>query len=194
MDKPLRLYNLSREYLEYISIFDRKLMYTMEDKRKRPFVGIVFEINNIPYFAPLTSPKQKHKRMKNSLDFLKINHGEYGTINFNNMLSVPLDECKVIVFKDQDNIAYAELLKNQYYWCNTNRSKILKVASNLYHSFINDKLIENVKQRCCDFKYIELKYLEYQAIKEVAATDDSKTAKPTFNFVSTCQNEDEYER
>lgn len=40
------------------------------------------------YFAPLSSPKPKHKRMKNMIDFFKIKDGELGAVNFNNMIPV----------------------------------------------------------------------------------------------------------
>ena len=40
------------------------------------------------YFAPLSSPKPKHKNMKNTLDFFKIKNGELGAVNFNNMIPV----------------------------------------------------------------------------------------------------------
>ena len=40
------------------------------------------------YFAPLSSPKVKHKNMKNVLDLIKINDGIYGVVNINNMIPV----------------------------------------------------------------------------------------------------------
>lgn len=50
--------------------------------------GILFKIDTFEYFAPLSSPKLKHIKMKNTLDFLKIKNGELGAINFNNMIPV----------------------------------------------------------------------------------------------------------
>lgn len=38
------------------------------------------------YFAPLSSPKPKHLKLKSKLDFLKIDNGKLGAIN--NMLPV----------------------------------------------------------------------------------------------------------
>ncbi len=52
---------------------------------------MLFNVNNCKYFAPLSSPKPKHKSMKNTLDFLKISDGDLGAINFNNMLPVTDD-------------------------------------------------------------------------------------------------------
>lgn len=51
--------------------------------------GILFTVNGFHYYAPLTSPKPKHLQMKNQIDFLKINQGQWGAINFNNMIPVP---------------------------------------------------------------------------------------------------------
>lgn len=54
----------------------------------RPFLGVLFNIEKFEYFASLSSPKKKHKNMKNMLDFFKIKNGELGVINFNNMIPV----------------------------------------------------------------------------------------------------------
>ena len=51
----------------------------------RPFVGVLLEINKCKYFAPLSSPKPKHIKMKNQVDFYKIDSGKLGAINLNNM-------------------------------------------------------------------------------------------------------------
>lgn len=34
--------------------------------------GVLFLVENCEYFALLFSPKEKHKRMKNTLDLIKI--------------------------------------------------------------------------------------------------------------------------
>lgn len=66
------------------------------------------------YYAPFTSPKPKHKKIKNGKDFRKINHGIYGAINFNNMIPV-IDETLIKI--DIDGIQdekYKNPLKNQF--------------------------------------------------------------------------------
>lgn len=60
----------------------------MQEKELRSFIGIVFEINNCEYFASLSSPKEKHLKMHNTLDFVKIDNGKFGAINFNNMMPI----------------------------------------------------------------------------------------------------------
>lgn len=84
----LILVRLDEKYCEYLRKYDNKVPYSYDKKKLRPFIGVLFEMNNCKYFAPLSSPKPKHKTMKTTLDFLKIAHGKWGAINFNNMLPV----------------------------------------------------------------------------------------------------------
>ena len=49
----------------------------------RKYIGTVLEINGFFYFAPLFSFKSKHKKMKESVDFIKIK--DYAVININNI-------------------------------------------------------------------------------------------------------------
>ena len=72
----------------FLRTFDSRVPYNADAKKFRPFIGILFRVHNIDYFAPLSSPKIKHKRMSDTIDFMKIDHGELGAINFNNMIPV----------------------------------------------------------------------------------------------------------
>ena len=138
----------------------------MDEKQKRPFVGIVFSVNGYNYYAPLSSPKPKHLNMKNQLDFLKINGGEWGAINFNNMIPVPI-ECLTRVemrITDSDTAAetaYKNLLANQLSWCNSNRERIIKQARKLYAVITEDRAYPELKKRCCDFKQCEIMSRKY---------------------------------
>ncbi|MDR1320575.1 MAG: type III toxin-antitoxin system ToxN/AbiQ family toxin, partial [Gracilibacteraceae bacterium] len=81
-------YHTNTDYCDFLRKSDPCVPYTMDQKFTRPFVGIVFFVNSYNYYAPLTSPKPKHLCMKNQVDFLKINGGAWGAINFNNMIPV----------------------------------------------------------------------------------------------------------
>ena len=67
----LLFYMADEEYCEYLMGADRRVPSIKGAKSGRPFVGIVFEVKGIPYFAPLTSPKEKHKTMREMPDFMK---------------------------------------------------------------------------------------------------------------------------
>lgn len=56
-------------------------------QNERKYIGVVLEVNDMKYFAPLSSYKPKHEKMKSGLDFIKV--GNYAVININNMFPVP---------------------------------------------------------------------------------------------------------
>ena len=118
MNEKDKLYfiTLTSNYLKYSGIYENKVSL----KANRPFIGIVFKINNKEHFAPLSSPKEKHKRMKTNIDFFKIDKGNLGIINFNNMIPVinndlcrnKLDLEMLSKSLNTDDIKYFRLLKN----------------------------------------------------------------------------------
>ena len=140
----------------------------MEKKELRPFIGVLFEINNCLYFAPLSSPKPKHLKLKSKIDFLKIDDGKLGAINFNNMLPVKKTNIiKIDLKKKCTNIKeekYNNLLKEQLYWLNRNSEKLYNKSKKLYDKYINNTLNENIVKRCCNFKLLEEKCKDYNKI------------------------------
>ena len=68
----LKIVKVNTKYCDYLRKFDNKISYNKEEKELRPFIGILFKIANYEYFAPLCSPKPKHKTMKNTIDFCII--------------------------------------------------------------------------------------------------------------------------
>lgn len=149
-------YTVDTDYCDYLRTFDSRVPFTMDKKSIRPFVGIVFIVNDFHYYAPLTSPKSKHLTMKNQIDFLKIQNGEWGSINFNNMIPVP-SQClhKVELHHSSNDTTpetmYKNLLANQLSWCNSNKDKILKQAEKLYFMISKGNAREVLINRCCNF-------------------------------------------
>lgn len=81
--KKLKLYKISEKYIHFLREVD-PVNVKYNKKERRPYVGVVLEIQQFFYFAPLASPKPKHLTMKNSLDFIKIDGGTLGVINLIN--------------------------------------------------------------------------------------------------------------
>jgi len=53
---------------------------------------VVYTFNGKNYFAPLHSPKEKHKKISHkALDIFKIKDGELGVVNINNMIPTPME-------------------------------------------------------------------------------------------------------
>ena len=160
-------YTVSTDYCDFLRGFDPCVPYTMDKKSVRPFVGIVLNVNGFNYYAPLTSPKPKHLKMKNQTDFLKINGGVWGAINFNNMIPVPLEclnkvEINILITDAKPDKDYKNLLSNQLSWCNSNKERITKQAEKLYNMIISGKAAESLRERCCKFAVDEQKCVEYK--------------------------------
>lgn len=161
----LILVRLNSEYCDYLRQFDNRVPYNYDRKKLRPFVGILFEVNGFKYFAPLSSPKPKHKTMKTTLDFFKISNGDLGAINFNNMLPVTdkniieLDLDKECSTRNEEK--YIKMLKEQLFWLNRNDDKIYDRSKKLYNKYIDGTLNKSIAKRCCDFKLLEQKCIEY---------------------------------
>lgn len=88
------MFRVNSNYCDYLQRYDNKVAYNKNEKELRPFIGILFKIDTYEYFAPLVSPKPKHKKMKNTIDFLKIKDGELGAVPVreNNYMLIDLKE------------------------------------------------------------------------------------------------------
>lgn len=161
----LKIVRVDSDYCDYLRKFDNKVAYNKNEKVQRPFIGILFQIDTYEYFAPLSSPKAKHKNMKNSLDFFKIKDGELGAVNFNNMIPVNESNYFLVDLNKETlttaELKYQKLLKEQLNWLNANYKQVKNKSFKLYQLYINGRLPENIKVRCCNFKLLEEKCAEY---------------------------------
>ncbi|OUP62794.1 MULTISPECIES: type III toxin-antitoxin system ToxN/AbiQ family toxin [Pseudoflavonifractor] len=159
-------YKVNAAYCDFLRDADPCVPYTMDQKSARPFVGIVFSVNGFQYYAPLTSPKPKHLNMKNQVDFMKVNRGTWGAINFNNMIPV-VPECvekvdmRITSGDSKADRDYKNLLSNQLSWCNSHRTRILKQAEKLHAMIVQGKAWPTLVKRCCDFRMDEERCKEY---------------------------------
>lgn len=92
----LKLYEVDPDYVTYMAEFAPHLFHNKQpgQSKERKFIGIVLTIHGMDYFAPLSSFKDKHFHMPESLDFIKIK--QYAVINLNNMFPVP-EKCRTYV-------------------------------------------------------------------------------------------------
>lgn len=167
MANKLFLYQIDPEYCRYLGREDPNISHNWQEKIRRPFVGIVLSIQGLQYFAPLTSPKSKHKKMKNQLDFLKIDSGKLGAINLNNMIPAP-DSCVRevdLIIRDKDDketVQYKYLLRDQLNWCNKQAEAIQTKARKLRVYCEQNRLPASIAKRCCNFLKDEGLCLEYK--------------------------------
>lgn len=173
MKNRLIFVKIDEKYIEYLSRYENKIA----QKKNRIWIGVLLEINNIKYFAPLSSPKEKHMKMNEQIDFMKIDSGKLGVINFNNMIPIRGESNYIkVVFKNEDE-KYKYLLQNQYNWIKNNKTVIFQKAEVLYTMI--EKLILKKKRtkfqntllkRCVNFKKLE-KIIEIEDKKIFTKTD-----------------------
>lgn len=171
MSKLYKLVKVDSNYCDFLRFYDNRVSYNANSKSLRPFVGVLFRIEEILYFAPLSSPKPKHLKMKNKLDFYKIAKGKLGAINLNNMIPVkPAMYTEIDLNKSEQDLKsrkYQFLLNDQLRWLNRQGTSLATKAATLYNNYINNKLPLNLRLRCCDFPLLEEKCLEYEIVEEV---------------------------
>lgn len=162
----LHLYRMDMKYVRDLAKVDDHVMSVSPqiNKAVRPFVGIVVVNDDHSYCIPLSSPKQKHERMKNGRDFSKIYDRKgrlIGVLNFNSMIPVTPDVIQRVNLRDnpkddQQNRAFKVLMRNQIDWCNANADAIIQKANKLY-AIVTTRpdAYRSLTRRCCDFKRLE---------------------------------------
>lgn len=166
MIKNFKLVKVDYKYCDYLREYDERVPYNRGIKYLRPFIGILFEVDGIEYFAPLSSPKEKHKKLKNTMDLVKIDNGRYGVINFNNM--IPVTNKNYIEFDlyskpgTKQEFDRQNLLKTQLKWLNDNKKSVIGKAVRLYDMYKKNRLPNRIKNRCCNFVLLEEKCIEFK--------------------------------
>lgn len=173
----LNLYRLDNDYIEHLRTYDSGVY---QNKDGRPYVGILVQIGSQCYFAPMTSPKPKHKKMRNSIDFLKIENGKHGAINLGRMVPAAPELASMIQI-DEEEGAYAKLLENQLHWIRDNQKRIVRSAKKLYYLLTQKNETElypyeaSIRNRACDVLALEAALQEYLQASQAEAESNRET-------------------
>ncbi len=159
----LKLYEIRSAYIDYLAPHEPHLFRNRQKTQanERKYIGVVLRVNGMDYFAPLSSFKEKHKQMKDGLDFIKIR--QYAVINLNNMFPVPQTECLYVNFNSIDNPAYKSLLLAEYRFMKTIQERIRKNANALYKYKLAHGSATPLAKRCNDFCLLESLCAQYEA-------------------------------
>ncbi len=151
----LKLYEINTNYISYLRTYEPHLFFNKEESKLnyRKYIGIVLEINDFQYFAPLSSFKDKHKKMKEKVDFIKLK--DYAVINLNNMFPVPQSEYKYVDVSKEKNLQYRVLLMAEYRVVQVLQKRIIKNAEIVYKHKILNGNNTSLSKRCNDFKVLE---------------------------------------
>ena len=174
MQTDFKLYKVDMKYIRNLHNIDDKVLSVSPQagKDNRVFIGIVIVCGRHKYCIPLSSPKEKHKNMKNSIDFSKIevNGKLLGVLNFNLMIPIEEEQLQHVdttIFKrDRENIKYYKKLCTQELgWCQANSEVICNKANVLYKKYISNEPFAG-RNRCLNFPKLESECKKYNSPKK----------------------------
>jgi len=157
----ISFYTVSDKYITFLKTIDNRV--SDNKNRKRPYVGVVLEINEHRYLAPLTSQEKKFNSQTTIKIYDKDNY-YCGAVLLNNMIPVLEYEIQRLVFKDQTP-QYEELLKKQQLYLRKKREDIYQKADKL-RTLVIEKKTSYICKICCDFQVLESHYRNYPNIKK----------------------------
>ena len=152
----IKIYEIKKEYIKYLSQYQPHLFY---DEGTRKYIGILLEIKGFKYFAPLSSYKQKHKKMNESVDFIKIK--DYAVININNMIPVPEGQYMLVDVNGTKDPHYKFLLQAESREINRKKNRIWKNAEIVYNHKLRNGDKTPLAKRTNDFSLLEQKCKHY---------------------------------
>lgn len=172
----MKFYKVDIDYIKYLHGFDDRVQYNSNYtdmlNQNRPYIGVVLEINQQNYFAPLEHPRPSHKNLKSNVHIYKIKGGKLGIIGLNNMIPVP--EIALINFNiniDKNR----KILISQYIECSNDWDTIKNKAAQVYKKRITDPN-KFERKMYCNFKLLEEKCSDYEKLqKEIEKRDKAET-------------------
>ncbi|MCI5883099.1 MAG: type III toxin-antitoxin system ToxN/AbiQ family toxin [Eubacterium sp.] len=157
--RGLKLYEINPKYIKYLAQYQEHIFISDGNKASRKYIGIVLQINEMNYFAPLSSFKPKHKKMKESVDFIKI--CDYAVININNMVPVPEGEYHLVDVNGTKDMQYRYLMQAESREINRQRNRIIKNADIVYKHKLRNGDTTPLARRTNDFKELEKRCKQY---------------------------------
>lgn len=153
----LKMYfcTINQRYIEYLKPHEPKLQDNYEGKRV--YIGVVLNIGELTYFAPLSSYKPKQDKIKNDTVIHLHERGnpenKLGVIHVNNMFPVPLSEIHYLDFSKQKQ-PYAAMLRKQYEFVTSKEANVLAHCAKFYHDVVVRKH-RFYSSLSCQFQYLE---------------------------------------
>jgi protein AbiQ len=123
----LKFYDIDENYLNYLKTFDRQVPNIRYNKFNKFFCGIVIQVGQHDYFAPVT-PLTKQQRT----NFLIYDKGRaISSIRFSFMIPAFSEIIKLKDFSAQPQ-TYQDLLNVEIKYCNQKADEIFSKAEQVY--------------------------------------------------------------
>lgn len=167
----MKLFNVSNEYIDYLKQFDKNIMNhsSKNYKKTRKYIGVLLEINNCKYIAPLSSPKktdydEEGKIRKSIIPIIRIVYDSriLGTIKLSSM--IPFYDDSVVEYynlEEETDEKYRDLILNELEFIHINKELIIKNANKLYKQKF-EKLGMGYLKNTVNFELLEEKAKEFK--------------------------------
>lgn len=171
--EKLKWYVVDKDYVNYLRTFDNRVENIDYKTKLKPYIGILVTINDFNYYVPISSAKEKHYKIREGMDFIKIMQNDkiIGVLNINNMIPILDKNVTLLKYKEIDHYRefdsekekklYISFLSFELDLINEKMERIKKSALKLYNEKI-DNPTSNIAKRCCDFKLLEEKSKLYK--------------------------------
>ncbi len=153
MNDRIRIYEIKSTYIKYLTNYQGHIFSQDDTKRRRKYIGIILEINKLKYFAPLSSFKDKHNKMKERLDIIRIK--DYAVINLNNMIPVPDSQIINIDINKEENSSYRYILQAEIREINRLKNRIRNSAKAVYAHKKHHGVSTPLAKRTNNFELLE---------------------------------------
>jgi len=163
--EKLNFYTVDLDYVQHLQGaeqkkrgFSRVPNMSYSEKYKQKFLcGIVLQVNDVDYYVPLTSYKQK----KPDNFLITADNGQVvSSLRFNYMFPIPKELVAVRVIESEPDHAYRALLAQELRYCIKNQSNIQRLAERTYKRVLLGK-DKGLVVNSCDFLLLEQKCAEY---------------------------------
>lgn len=187
----LSLFTVDLKYVRNLANHDKtgnvRSISPQIGKSARPFLGVIVICDDKQYCVPLSSPREKHKKMNNDVDFSKIYDSKgklIGVLNFNNMIPIREDVIRKIDLKihhgdTSDIIGRKNIMINQLTACQQDCGAITKKANKLYRLVESGKVSYNLKKDAATSKPLK-KFLKTIRINRTIFTYKKKESSTSY--------------
>lgn len=198
--KEFKIYSITDEYISFLqekcpNVYSNKVEHRTHSRK---YIGTVMNINGIYYYIPMSSPKEsdyqiagKTKVIKKSIVpiiriVVKNAKGEKelkGTLRISHMIPVPVSELIEYDIDTELDIAYKELVKDEWLFIRRNKEKIMNYAKVLYKQKSQNYDVGYVKA-ALDYKKLESVYAEFENQKDNEG--DKESLENLYNKMCNC--------
>ena len=172
----LSFYKINETYIEPLQIIDSDVRISTGEKSTRPYVGVVFTIQDRLFFAPLSSPakfpntlnsndlkiakakKSNIEKRRLSIKVINNKHVHLCNVIIGKIIPVPSSQISEISINNllsstvSSERKYGDLLQKEYYAINDMKDTIYDKALRFYTKSITNTLPKHNKTHCVDLQ------------------------------------------